>query len=243
MRRAFAALLRPCWAAALAAQAAEPHGRDADAAAPKVLRYAFPIAETGFDPAQINDLYSRIVTSHIFDGLYHYDHLARPFQVDAEHGRRHAARSATTSGPGPSASSPGIYFADDPAFKGKQRELVAQDYVYSCKRLFDPRNKSPIYARFAEEGVIGLDALREEALEEQDAVRLRPRGRGPARARPLHAAVQAGEAAPALHLHDRARATCSARWRARWSRPTATRSWRTRWAPGRSGWRSGGAAR
>ncbi len=47
----------------------------------KVLRYAFPIAETGFDPAQITDLYSRIVTHHIFDGLYRYDHLARPFKI------------------------------------------------------------------------------------------------------------------------------------------------------------------
>ena len=34
----------------------------AEAQAPKkVLRYAFPVAETGFDPAQISDLYSRTV--------------------------------------------------------------------------------------------------------------------------------------------------------------------------------------
>ena len=39
------------------------------AEAPKVFRYAFPIAETGFDPAQVTDLYSRTVTPHIFDGL------------------------------------------------------------------------------------------------------------------------------------------------------------------------------
>ena len=38
---------------------------------------------------------------------------------------------------------PGIYFADDPAFKGKRRELVAADYVYSIKRHYDPRWKSP----------------------------------------------------------------------------------------------------
>ena len=28
----------------------------------------------------------------------------------------------------------GIRFADDPAFKGKPRELDAEDYVYSIKR-------------------------------------------------------------------------------------------------------------
>ena len=47
----------------------------------KILRYAFPIAETGFDPAQVTDLYSRIVTHHVFDGLYSYDHLAQPFKI------------------------------------------------------------------------------------------------------------------------------------------------------------------
>ena len=33
----------------------------------KVLRYAFEIAETGFDPVQLSDLYSRNVASQIFD--------------------------------------------------------------------------------------------------------------------------------------------------------------------------------
>src|SRR4029078_9721768 len=32
----------------------------------------------------------------------------------------------------------GILFADDPVFKGKQRELAAADYVYSIKRALDP---------------------------------------------------------------------------------------------------------
>ncbi len=36
-------------------------------AEPKVLRYAFRIAETGFDPAQISDLYSRTIAGAIFD--------------------------------------------------------------------------------------------------------------------------------------------------------------------------------
>jgi ABC-type transport system substrate-binding protein len=34
---------------------------------------------------------------------------------------------------------PGIYFNDDPAFNGKKRELVAADYIYSMKRLLDPK--------------------------------------------------------------------------------------------------------
>ena len=34
---------------------------------PKVLRYAFPIAESSFDPAQITDLFSRTVVSAMLD--------------------------------------------------------------------------------------------------------------------------------------------------------------------------------
>ncbi|MGE4052748.1 MAG: bicyclomycin resistance protein, partial [Piscinibacter sp.] len=63
LRGLAAALTAGCLA--LAAQAQGP----AAAPAQKVFRYSFPAAETGFDPARINDLYSRIVTAHIFDGL------------------------------------------------------------------------------------------------------------------------------------------------------------------------------
>jgi ABC-type oligopeptide transport system substrate-binding subunit len=49
--------------------------------APKTLRYAFRVAETGFDPAKIQDLYSRVVTPHIFEALVGYDHLARPAKL------------------------------------------------------------------------------------------------------------------------------------------------------------------
>jgi len=131
---------------------------------PKVLRYAFLIAETGFDAGQIQDLYSSIVAGHIFDAPYRYDHLARPFKI-----------RPNTAAALPEVSAdfktwtvrlkPGTYFADDPVFGGKKRELVAQDYVYSIKRIFDPANKSPRYSGFAEDQIVGLEALRESALK------------------------------------------------------------------------------
>lgn len=130
----------------------------------KVLRYAFPIAETGFDPVQITDLYSRTVTPHVFDGLYRYDHLARPFKI-----------KPNTAAEMPEVSDdfrvwtiklrPGIYFQDDPAFKGQKRQLTAHDYVYSFKRYFDPRWKSPNYPRLSEERISGMAALRDMALK------------------------------------------------------------------------------
>jgi ABC-type oligopeptide transport system substrate-binding subunit len=63
---------------ALATSLALACGSVAVQAAPKVLRYAFPIAETGFDPAQISDLYSRTVAANIFETPLTFDYLARP---------------------------------------------------------------------------------------------------------------------------------------------------------------------
>ncbi|MDP9045644.1 MAG: ABC transporter substrate-binding protein [Pseudomonadota bacterium] len=142
------------------AQAPPPTG------AKKVLRYAFPVAETSLDPVKIGDLYSRTLTPHIFEGLYTYDHLARPvkykpliaermpdvspdFKVWTVHLRR------------------GIYFADDPAFKGQRREVVAQDFVYAFKRFADPANTSPTWAYIDSVGYAGLAALRQEALDQK----------------------------------------------------------------------------
>jgi ABC-type transport system substrate-binding protein len=135
------------------------------AAQPKVLRYAFPVAETGFDPAQVSDLYSRIVLAHVLESLYRYDYLNRPFQVKPQvaDGMPEVSddfRTWTVK------IRPGIFFADDPAFGGKKRELVAADFVYAFKRFFDPKFKSPAYSTIKEEGLVGVDALRQEALRD-----------------------------------------------------------------------------
>ena len=62
--------------------AATTLGSAAAADAPrKVFRMAIQIAETGFDPARISDIYSRSVTGHIFEALFNYDPLARPARI------------------------------------------------------------------------------------------------------------------------------------------------------------------
>jgi ABC-type transport system substrate-binding protein len=158
LARAAVALL----AAALALPQAGAQATAA-AAAPKVLRLAFRSAETGFDPAMISDLYSRTVTPHIFEALYGYDPLARPAKI----------KPLTALGM-PVVSSdyrtwtvrirPGIYFADDPAFKGARRELVAQDYVYVFQRIADPANKSPLWSGVETLGLLGLAEQRQASL-------------------------------------------------------------------------------
>ena len=107
----------------------------------KVLHVVFPVAETGFDPQGWLDAYSDYINTAIFDALYKYDYLARPYRINPNT----AAALPEISADGLTWTiriKPGIYFADDPAFKGKKRELVAADYVYSWKRILDPRVRS-----------------------------------------------------------------------------------------------------
>ena len=129
----------------------------------KVLRYAFRIAETGFDPAQITDLYSRTIAAAIFDAPLQYEFLARPFRV-----------RPNTLVAMPEVSSdfrsftfrlkPGILFDNDAAFGGKPRELVAADYVYAIKRHYDPRWKSANLYLLENHKLLGLSELRKELM-------------------------------------------------------------------------------
>jgi len=123
----------------------------------RTLHVAFEAAETGFDPQAINDNYSFMVCDAIFDALYTYDYFARPPRIVPN-----TAAALPEIGDGGRTFTikvrPGIYFADDPAFKGKRRELVAEDYVYSLKRIFDPRVRSSSLYIFEHE-LAGLDEV------------------------------------------------------------------------------------
>ncbi|MEO6364226.1 MAG: ABC transporter substrate-binding protein, partial [Caldimonas sp.] len=146
-----------------AAQAAET---DTGTNGANVLRILFEAAETGFDPVGSNDLYSNRVKSHIFESLIGYDPIAvpvRPVPVTAEALPEVSADFRTWT----LRLARGTLFANDPAFKGRPRELVAADYVFAIKRIFDPATKSPFYSTFNDEGIVGLDELRQRALRDK----------------------------------------------------------------------------
>jgi ABC-type transport system substrate-binding protein len=153
--------LSPLAAGSAAAKAANGNGSDL-----KILRYAFLIAETGFDPAQISDLYSRTVVAGMIEAPLEFEFMAKP-----------ARMRPNTAAEMPQVSSdfktftfrikPGIYFADDPAFKGKKRELVAEDYVYSLKRHYDPRWKSANLYILENAKILGLTELRKKLMDEK----------------------------------------------------------------------------
>ncbi|MBV8504161.1 MAG: bicyclomycin resistance protein [Paucibacter sp.] len=132
----------------------------------KVLRYAARAAETGFDPAQVTDKYSRDVCANIFDTPLHFDALDRPVRLvpavltalpeQSEDDTRHIFRIK-----------PGIYFADDAAFKGAKRELTGADLVYTLLRHFDPRWKSGHLFKLEAMDLLGLNAYRKKVLAER----------------------------------------------------------------------------
>ena len=136
---------------------------EAAAAGPRVLRYAFPIAESSFDPAYVTDLYSRTILDGILEAPLEFEYLAQPIRM-----RPNTAaalpeitddfRSFTFR------IRPGIFFADDPAFGGKRRELTAHDYVYSLKRHYDPRWKSGNLYVLENDKILGLSELRRECI-------------------------------------------------------------------------------
>jgi ABC-type transport system substrate-binding protein len=151
------------WATSLLLVLGALHPLGAHAANPeKVLRYAFLGTETGFDPAQTSDLYSAAVIGHVFEAPYEYDYLARPAKIKPNIAEALPEISADFRTYTFRVRS-GVYFTDDPAFNGKPRELTANDVVYSFKRFYDPRNKSPHFSSFMEEKVIGMDTLRKRA--------------------------------------------------------------------------------
>jgi len=152
---------------AAAAAAALPAGAGASVLGgpgAKTLRCVLPFAETGFDPPRVSDQSSIRVIAHIFEPLLSYDPLAQP-----------ALLVPLTAAALPEVSADfrrfvftlqrGIYFADDPAFQGRPRELVAADYVYSFKRFYDPLLRTEHLYRFENAKILGLSELRARALK------------------------------------------------------------------------------
>ena len=131
----------------------------------KVLRLPLVSAETSFDPVQTNsDLNSSTILAHIFEAPLAYDYLARPARLVPSTAQ--ALPEMSTDGKVFTLRiAPGIHFADDPAFKGRRRELTAADYVYSIKRFYDPKyNSSDLYL-YQTLKLPGLSELRERALK------------------------------------------------------------------------------
>ena len=110
----------------------------------------------GFDPVRASDVESALQLCKIYEGLLEYDYLVRPYRVIP----RLAESLPEISPDGLTYTfriKKGVHFQDDPCFPGgKGREVTAEDFIYSWKRLMDTKlyaNGSWIFAGH----VVGVD--------------------------------------------------------------------------------------
>ena len=99
----------------------------------------------GFDPAKSDSVSGALAVSKVYEGLLQYDYLARPYKVIPllSDGMPEVSEDRTVY---TFKIRKGIFFADDPCFSGgKGREIVAEDFVYSFKRIADVKNSSTGY--------------------------------------------------------------------------------------------------
>ncbi len=106
----------------------------------KIYRHSIDGKPTSLDPIKAATLYSNMLVVNIFDTLYRYKYLTRPYEL-----KPNLAQSM------PQISDDGlvytikiksgVLFHDHPAFiDGKGREVKAHDFIYSILRSFDPKN-------------------------------------------------------------------------------------------------------
>lgn len=134
-------------------------GKTSDPSQPSksTYRHALEGTPSSLDPARSATVYSNAVVVNIFDTLYRYQYLARPYALApnlaedlprvSENGLVYQFRIRK-----------GVRFTDDPAFPdGRGREVTVADLIYSLKRHFDPEVRAQ--GRWLWAGkIVGLDA-------------------------------------------------------------------------------------
>ncbi len=131
---------------------------------PNTLHVFLTAAIKSIDPAHAQDETSNICVLNIYDQLYEYEYLTRPYKLKpclaaampeiSEDTLTYTIRMQ-----------PGIHFVDDPCFEGgKGREVNAHDMVFCFKRMMDTRTKSTGTWIF-DGKIVGLDAFRKASAD------------------------------------------------------------------------------
>ncbi|AQT69377.1 Glutathione-binding protein GsiB precursor [Anaerohalosphaera lusitana] len=129
-----------------------------------VIRSMLNAKLKGLDPVTCRDVYQMKVGSQIYESLYDYHYLKRPYEpvpllADgmpqiSEDGLKYTIKIKK-----------GVRYQDDPCFPdGKGRLLKASDFIFSLKRFADINNLSHLWADF-DERIVGLDEFREYSKE------------------------------------------------------------------------------
>lgn len=125
-----------------------------------VLHYRLPAKIETLDSAEVGDIYAWAVASEIFETLYTYHYLKRPYQIVPElaEDMPDISEDMLTY---TIKIKKGVYFQDDKCFQnGKGRELKAFDFVFAWKRIANIKSMSKSWWIF-DSRVVGLDEFRE----------------------------------------------------------------------------------
>ncbi len=153
----------------------------------KILHMGLMALPKSLDPTGVEDMYSGIIASQIYEGLFQYHPYARPFKLIpalaketpriSEDGRTLIFELKS-----------GVRFQDDPCFPdGKGREVVAQDFVYCFKRFAHPSVQSKGW--WVLDGkILGLNAWRGQ--REAEIAALRKEGETPTLLQGIEAPVE-----------------------------------------------------
>lgn len=108
----------------------------------KVLYLTGKALVKGMDPINTGDVYSSTEVARVYEGLLQYKYLVRPYELEPNL----AKEMPEVSKDGLTYTfklKEGVLFHDNKCFEGgKGREMVAEDVVYSIKRLADARNNA-----------------------------------------------------------------------------------------------------
>jgi oligopeptide transport system substrate-binding protein len=129
-----------------------------------VYRHAMDGAPSSLDPAHASNIYANFLTVNLYDTLYRYKYLARPYELTPNL----AEELPQVSADGLIYTiriKPGVHFIDDPAFKeGRGRAVTAEDFIYSIKRQFDPQTRAE-GAWLWQNRIVGLDEWKEKGSD------------------------------------------------------------------------------
>lgn len=108
----------------------------------KTYKHSEDGVPTSLDPIKASSSYSGLVVLNVFDTLFSYQYLKRPYQLKPNL----AQALPTVSEDGLKYTitiKSGVHFHDHPAFpNGQGRVVTANDFIYSLKRSFDPANNA-----------------------------------------------------------------------------------------------------
>lgn len=120
------------------------------------------------DPMEITDRYSSKIVRHIYEGLYEYHYLKEPYELTPllaealpkikDNGLTYIIKIKKN-----------VFFHDDDCFKetnGVGREVTAEDFIYSIKRLLlSPQTQNIFFTTVIKESVKGAKDFKDFATD------------------------------------------------------------------------------